>query len=226
MIRIGITGPIGCGKSTVAGWLGELGAAVIDADDVAREVTAEGTPAAEAIAAEFGTQILRADGSLDRAALGRIVFADADALARLEGIVHPAVRPVILERMEQAATDGALAVVVEAIKLVEGGLAGLCDETWLITCAPTVQRERVMDRGASAEDAEIAYRRALERKSFTDAEIVEGFFKVTFGAEFHVAGGVDRIRKYEGPVRVYVDNRSRPDRSGQVAAELHDERAL
>jgi Protein of unknown function (DUF2927) len=75
---------------------------------------------------------------------------------------------------------------------------------------------------ASAEDAEIAYRRALERKSFTDAEIVEGFFKVTFGAEFHVAGGVDRIRKYEGPVRVYVDNRSRPDRSGQVAAVVAD----
>jgi len=152
MIRIGITGPIGCGKSTVAGWLGELGAAVIDADDVAREVTAEGTPAAEAIAAEFGTQILRADGSLDRAALGRIVFADADALARLEGIVHPAVRPVILERMEQAATDGALAVVVEAIKLVEGGLAALCDEVWLVTCDAGEQLERLLARGTIAAD--------------------------------------------------------------------------
>jgi dephospho-CoA kinase len=152
MIRIGITGPIGCGKSTVAGWLGELGAAVIDADDVAREVTAEGTPAAEAIAAEFGTQILRADGSLDRAALGRIVFADPEALARLEAIVHPAVRPVILERMEQAATDGALAVVVEAIKLVEGGLAALCDEVWLVTCDAGEQLERLLARGTIAAD--------------------------------------------------------------------------
>jgi dephospho-CoA kinase len=156
MIRIGITGPIGCGKSTVAGWLGELGAAVIDADDVAREVTAEGTPAAEAIAAEFGTQILRADGSLDRAGLGRIVFADPEALARLEAIVHPAVRPVILQRMEQAATDGALAVVVEAIKLVEGGLAALCDEVWLVTCDAGEQLERLLARGTiAADDAQV-----------------------------------------------------------------------
>jgi len=75
---------------------------------------------------------------------------------------------------------------------------------------------------AAAEDAEVAHRRALERKNFADAEIIDGFFKVTLGAEFHVAGGVDRIRKYEGPVRVYVDNRSRPDRSGQVAAVVAD----
>ena len=61
---------------------------------------------------------------------------------------------------------------------------------------------------ASAEDAEVAHRRSIERKTFTDAEIIDGFFKVTFGAEFHVAGGVDRIRKYDGPIRVYVDNRA------------------
>src|SRR6476661_177972 len=75
---------------------------------------------------------------------------------------------------------------------------------------------------ASAEDAEVAHRRTIERRNFTDAEIIDGFFKVTFGAEFHVAGGVDRIRKYEGPIRVYVDNRVRPDRSGQVAAVVAD----
>ena len=69
---------------------------------------------------------------------------------------------------------------------------------------------------AAAEHAEIAKRRAAERKTFTDAEIIDGFFKITFGAEFHVAGGVDRIRKYDGPVRVYVDNRAKPDRSAQV----------
>ena len=65
----------------------------------------------------------------------------------------------------------------------------------------------------------------IERKTFTDAEIVDGFFKVTFGAEFHVAGGVDRIRKYDGPVRVYIDNRAKPDRSAQVAAVVADIRA-
>ena len=77
----------------------------------------------------------------------------------------------------------------------------------------------------AAEDAEIAHRRSIERKTFTDAEIIDGFFKVTFGAEFHVAGGVDRIRKYDGPVRVYTDNRAQPDRSAQVATVIDDIRA-
>lgn len=75
---------------------------------------------------------------------------------------------------------------------------------------------------AAAEDAEIARRRASERKAFTDAEIADGFLKVTFGAEFHVAGGVDRIRKYIAPVRIYIDNRAVPDRSAQVQAVVAD----
>jgi dephospho-CoA kinase len=152
-VRIGLTGPIGCGKSTVASWLAELGAEVIDADDVAREVTAPGTPSVAAIADAFGADLLGAGGALDRVALGRIVFADPAALARLESIVHPAVRPVILERMEQAAADGAPAVVVEAIKLVEGGLATLCDEVWLITCDAAEQLARLIGRGAAPDDA-------------------------------------------------------------------------
>lgn len=81
------------------------------------------------------------------------------------------------------------------------------------------------DATTGAEDPEIAHRRSIERKSFTDAEIVDGFFKVTLGAEFHIAGGVDRIRKYEGPIRVYVDNRAQPDRSAAVAAVVADIRA-
>ena len=145
-VRIGITGPIGCGKSTVTGWLGDLGAVVIDADRVARQVTGPGEPAVAAIAAAFGPELVREDGSLDRAALGRIVFADAAALAGLEGIVHPAVRPVILEEMAVAERAAAPAVVVEAIKLVEGGLAALCDEVWLIVCAADAQLERVRGR--------------------------------------------------------------------------------
>jgi hypothetical protein len=75
---------------------------------------------------------------------------------------------------------------------------------------------------AAAEDSEIAYRRAAERRDFSDAEIADGFFKVTFGAEFHVTSGVDRIRKYQGPVRVYVDSLAQPDRSAQVAAVVAD----
>ncbi len=154
-LRIGITGPIGCGKSTVAGWLGERsGVVVIDADVVAREVLEPGEPALDAVVARFGSELLRADGSLDRAALGRQVFADPGALADLEAIVHPAVRPRILAAMDRAATDGATAVVVEAIRLVEGGLAEICDEVWLVTCDREVQRARLVGRGSTEPDAE------------------------------------------------------------------------
>jgi hypothetical protein len=78
---------------------------------------------------------------------------------------------------------------------------------------------------AAGEDAEVAHRRSVERKNFTDAEIIDGFFKVTFGAEFHLAGGVDRIRKYAGPILVYVDSRAEPNRTKEVAAVVADVRA-
>ena len=151
---IGLTGPIGCGKSTVAGWLAELGAVVVDADVVARDVVEQGSPALDEVAREFGRAVMRRDGTLDRQALGRVVFADPAALERLERIIHPAVRPRILVAIAEARVAGAPAVVVEAIKLVEGGLAELCDEVWLVTCAPADQRERLRGRGASAADAE------------------------------------------------------------------------
>jgi dephospho-CoA kinase len=153
-VRIGLTGPIGCGKSTVAGWLGERpGVVVIDADRVAREVVEPGEPALEAVVARFGAGILRQDGALDRAALGRIAFADPAALRDLEAITHPAVRPRILAAIEAAEAAGASAIVIEAIKLVEGGLAALCDDVWLVTCEPDVQVARLIARGSTEQDA-------------------------------------------------------------------------
>ncbi len=154
MLRIGLTGPIGCGKSTIAGWLAELGAVVVDADRVARDVTPRGSRELAAVVAAFGPGVLRADGGLDRAALGRIVFADAAALERLEAIIHPAVRPRILALIADAEAGGAPAVVIEAIKLVEGGLADVCDEVWLVTCDPADQRSRLAARGATPVDSE------------------------------------------------------------------------
>jgi len=154
-VHIGLTGPIGCGKSTVAGWLGERsGVVVIDADDVAREVVEPGEPTLAAVFDRFGDSVRAADGSLDRAALGRIVFADPAALRDLEAITHPAVRARILAALAQADEVAASAVVIEAIKLVEGGLAELCDEVWLVTCDPAVQRDRMVGRGSDPADAE------------------------------------------------------------------------
>jgi dephospho-CoA kinase len=152
-LRIGLTGPIGCGKSTVAGWLAEHGAVVIDADQVAREVVEPGEPALEQVAGVFGAGIRRPDGSLDRGALARIVFADPAALERLEGIIRPAVRPRIHARIAAAEKAGAPIVVLEAIGLVEGGYVGDCHEVWLITCTPEEQRARLLARGVDPDDA-------------------------------------------------------------------------
>lgn len=151
-LRIGLTGPIGCGKSTVAGWLGARGAVVVDADAVAREVTAPGQPGHDAVLARFGDAVQAPDGTLDRAALARIVFVDEEALRELEAIVHPLVRPRILAAVDAARERNAPAVVIEAIKLVEGGLADLCDEVWWVSCQD--QRARLTGRGMDAADAD------------------------------------------------------------------------
>ncbi len=151
---IGLTGPIGCGKSTVGRMLAELGGSVIDADDLARRATGKGVPALSAIRQRFGDDVFAADGSLDRAALAAVVFDDREALADLERIVHPEVRRLVNAELERAAAEEAPFVAVEAIKLVEGGLAERCDEVWLIECDPATQRQRLAQRGSTPDDVE------------------------------------------------------------------------
>jgi dephospho-CoA kinase len=151
-VRIGLTGPIGCGKSTVAAWLAARGAVVVDADAIAREVTDEPTVRAEIVAA-FGPAVVGPDGWLNRGALAAAVFGDAVALARLEALTHPHVRGPIEAAVAAAEAEGAPAVVIEAIKLVEGGLAAACDEVWLVTCDAASQAARLAGRGVSAADA-------------------------------------------------------------------------
>jgi dephospho-CoA kinase len=152
-VVIGLTGPIGCGKSTVAGMLGELGAVVIDADALARQVTAPGQATLAAVRQRFGDGVFEPSGVLDRAALADIVFADGGALRDLEAIVHPAVRTLLEERLERARREGDPFVAIEAITLVEGGLAERCHEVWLIDCPPDVQRQRLIARGMAPDDA-------------------------------------------------------------------------
>ena len=153
-LRIGLTGPIGCGKATVGRRLAEHGAAVIDADELARAVTAPGEPTLAAIRARFGDGIFASDGALDRAALAAVVFADEAALRDLEAIVHPAVRERLSAAVAGAAAAGATVIAIEAIKLVEGGLATICDEVWLVACERATQRARLAARGAAGDDIE------------------------------------------------------------------------
>lgn len=148
---IGLTGNIACGKSEVARMLAALGARVIDADRVAHAVMRPGTPVHSQIVCTFGPQILEAGGSVDRAKLGALVFADPQAMATLEGLVHPA---TILEVERQISDTMEPVVVVEAIKLIESGMHARYDALWVVTAPRQAQIDRlVRDRGLSVEEA-------------------------------------------------------------------------
>ena len=154
MLRVGLTGGIGSGKSTVSRRLARLGAVVLDADRIAREVVEPGTPGLAALVAEFGPQILAADGTLDRAALGAQVFPEPAALARLNAIVHPLIggRTVELTADAERAQVGVL--VHDVPLLVEGGLHGSYDVVVVVDAAPEVQLDRLTRlRGMTGTEA-------------------------------------------------------------------------
>ncbi|MFE7405868.1 dephospho-CoA kinase [Isoptericola sp. NPDC057559] len=153
MLRIGLTGGIAAGKSVVARRLAELGAVVIDHDVLAREVVAPGTVGLEEVVAAFGDGVLADDGSLDRPALGRLVFDDAAARERLEGILHPEIRRIAAEREALAGAADDRAVVVHDIPLlVETGQA---DHFHLLVVvhAPAEQRVRRLVEGRGLDEA-------------------------------------------------------------------------
>ncbi|HOU15663.1 MAG TPA: dephospho-CoA kinase [Anaerolineae bacterium] len=149
--RIGLTGNIATGKSTVGRMLAELGAEVIDADRLTHSVLAVDGAAYPHVVAAFGADILAPDGTIDRGKLGAIVFSDAEALAQLERLVHP---PVIAEVRRRVAASLAPVVVIEAIKLLESGVADDYDAIWVTTCPETEQVKRLMkSRHLTCEEA-------------------------------------------------------------------------
>ncbi len=152
MLRIGLTGGIGAGKSTVAGVLRAQGGIVVDADQLAREVVAPGTPGLAAVVAEFGPGVLRPDGSLDRAALGRLVFAADDRRQALEAITHPLVARRTAELVQAAPAD---AVVVHDVPLIVEKAMGALYHLVLVVDAPPEARvaRLVRSRGMSPDDA-------------------------------------------------------------------------
>lgn len=155
MLRVGLTGGIGAGKSEVSRRLAGYGAAVIDADAVAREVVEPGTPGLAAIREAFGDGVLLPDGSLDRPKLGEVVFADPGARQRLNEIVHPLVAARMRDLEQQAAAAGTQVVVHDVPLLAENGLASQYDVVVVVDVAPRVQLERlVRERGLDRAQAQ------------------------------------------------------------------------
>ena len=150
---MGLTGGIGSGKSTVTAMLAERGAVGVDADRLAREAVAPGTPGLRAVVDRFGPAVVAGDGSLDRQALAGVVFDDAAALADLNAIVHPPVRAAIADRLAELATTDAL-VVLEIPLLVESGRSYGESAIIVVDCPEEVALRRLVeDRGMDEADA-------------------------------------------------------------------------
>ncbi len=153
MIKIGLTGPTGAGKSTVAAVFSAAGLPVIDADKLAREVTLPGEPALLSLADAFGADILLPDGSLDRKKLAARAFADKDSTARLNGITHPAIIKKTNAAFAAAKAAGQKAVVLDAPLLFEASLDKICDHTVAVLAPEEIRLIRICERDGLSEDA-------------------------------------------------------------------------
>ncbi len=183
---IGLTGGIGSGKSTVARLFAEHGARVIDADTIGHEVYRPGTPGWEGVVGAFGRDVIAADGTIDRAVLGRRVFADPEARARLNAIVHPLIGMEIQTRLEAARqADDGRPVVIEAALLLDAGWRPLADVVVVVVAPRTVILERLQaQRGLAAADVEARIAAQIDddaRRRLADVVIENG-------------GGMDDLR--------------------------------
>ena len=179
---VGLTGGIGCGKSEAARYLCSLGAKHIDADAISRSLTAEGGKALPELRRIFGDGIFNDDGSLNRRALGDLVFSDVASKRALEGVIHPLVQRQAMDEIAAASAEGIPVTILDVPLLFETGMDVLCDETWTMSVPPEVQLERVCARdGLSAEQAQariasqlsMAERNARANRVISSDRIVE-----------------------------------------------------
>ena len=182
MLRVGLTGSIGVGKSFVAGVLAELGCHVLDADELAREVVLPGSPALEKVVSSFGDDVLRDDGTLDRVKLGAIVFADPGKRQLLNSILHPYIIAEQDQRLrEWEAEDPNGIGVIDAALMIESGGYQRFDKLIVVHCRPEVQLERLIKRNElTREQAEQRVRAQMdqeEKKKFGDflIDTTDGF---------------------------------------------------
>lgn len=176
MYKIGLTGGIASGKSTVLDWFKDKNVAYIDADVVARQIVEPGQPALGAIREAFGEKVIQADGQLDRRALGDIVFHDDQERARLDAIVKQYLREAFDERTKEWEAAGAKACIYDVPLLIEHGYYQAMDEVWLVYVKPEVQLGRLMARNAlSREDAQarIDSQMKLDDKRVYAQEIID-----------------------------------------------------
>lgn len=184
---IGLTGRVGTGKSTVRKMLAELGATVVDSDDLTRDVMRPGQPAFSAIHAAFGGgRILSPDGTIDRAKLAERVFGDPAGLRRLESILHPHVIARVLDIRAGMFDDSTL--VVEAIKLLESPLANACDEIWVTDAPEETMLARLRERGMPEPEARLRLRQQLpaDQMRARATEVIEN------------AGDAELLRRHTG----------------------------
>jgi dephospho-CoA kinase len=188
---IGLTGGIATGKSTFSALLRARGAPVIDADALAHAVVEPGSPALAEIARDFGPQVLRPDGTLDRKRVAERVFADAAARRRLEAITHPAVRGAMLDETLRLAAEGHALVFYDAPLLYEVGLDAVLDAVVVVWAPSALQRQRLIDRDGlspAEADARLAAQLPVDEKAARADLVVENT-----GPEAELAGKADRL---------------------------------
>jgi dephospho-CoA kinase len=222
---IGLTGNIATGKSVVRRMLEHLGAYTIDADALSHRVIAKGAPGYQPVVNTFGTWVLNKDGQIDRDKLGRLVFADAQALNQLEDIIHPYVGQAIDILVKRARQP---VVVIEAIKLLESGLRNLCDSIWVTDAPQHVQIERLIrKREMSPETAlQRVHSQSAQKQKLAAADVVitntgsyENLWKQVSGAwksasPSQETGAVSRVVSKAGEFSIH---RARPNDSQKIA---------